>query len=265
MAKSPLYRLVYSDLLSGIQSGSFPAGTRLPTHKELAGHYGVSLSTLRQALGMLESQGLITCWPKRGTFVSQTPSTRVARDLEGFVDVSSAPITEGCTTVHLKSVTAGWVAEHLRLDSTEKITSVCRIRPFDGLPAMCMEHFLPQPPFPHDLEDSRDWVFFRTYLVQRHGMNPARYEAQLDVIRAGAAMARLLEVGGGEPLLRVLKTVFDVSGRPCEFVDIHVKPGIWRYVAHGSYQPREESEGGSASYQTIPARTVRRHRLADAN
>ena len=43
--KAFMYETIYNDLLEGIRNGTYPAGSRLPSEKELAGQYGVSRIT----------------------------------------------------------------------------------------------------------------------------------------------------------------------------------------------------------------------------
>ena len=53
MEKEYFYRKIYSDLLQGIKTGSFPPGSRVPSEKELAEQYGVSRITTKKALEMV--------------------------------------------------------------------------------------------------------------------------------------------------------------------------------------------------------------------
>ena len=69
MEKEYFYRKIYSDLLQGIKTGSFPPGSRVPSEKELAEQYGVSRITTKKALEMLAEQKLIERMPGRGSFV----------------------------------------------------------------------------------------------------------------------------------------------------------------------------------------------------
>ena len=65
------YVLVYNDITTRIQSGMYPAGSRLPAENLLIREYGVSRDTLRKALAMLEQDGYIQ--KARGE-VSTSPS-----------------------------------------------------------------------------------------------------------------------------------------------------------------------------------------------
>lgn len=54
-----------------IESGSFPAGHRLPTERELSERFAASRGAVRRVLGNFKQQGLITQVVGSGTFVSE--------------------------------------------------------------------------------------------------------------------------------------------------------------------------------------------------
>lgn len=53
-----------------IESGHWQPGTQIPTIDELAAQHGVARATIRQALGILESDALISRFRAKGTFVN---------------------------------------------------------------------------------------------------------------------------------------------------------------------------------------------------
>ncbi|MGI9351642.1 MAG: FadR/GntR family transcriptional regulator [Rhizobiaceae bacterium] len=57
-------------LRKAIESGTFGDGEQLPTERELAESYSASRSTIRNALNMLESEGLLERKVGSGTYVS---------------------------------------------------------------------------------------------------------------------------------------------------------------------------------------------------
>jgi GntR family transcriptional repressor for pyruvate dehydrogenase complex len=54
-------------------SGELPAGVQLPGHRELASIYSVSVGSVREAISMLISSGLIETRAGRGTYVAAEP------------------------------------------------------------------------------------------------------------------------------------------------------------------------------------------------
>jgi len=57
-------------LEKSILKGEFPSGSRFPPERELAERYGVSRSTVREAVGKLAQLGLVETLPQSGTYVS---------------------------------------------------------------------------------------------------------------------------------------------------------------------------------------------------
>lgn len=56
-----------------IDSGQWSVGSKIPTVEELSAQYGVARATIRQALDLLEGEGLIERFRAKGTFVRRRP------------------------------------------------------------------------------------------------------------------------------------------------------------------------------------------------
>lgn len=69
MERELLYKKIYDDLIAGIQNGTYPAGSRLPSEKELMEQYGVSRITSKKALEMLADRNVIIRMPGKGSYV----------------------------------------------------------------------------------------------------------------------------------------------------------------------------------------------------
>jgi DNA-binding transcriptional regulator YhcF (GntR family) len=68
--RQPRYLRIHSTLRDRITSGRWPAGSPLPSQRELAGEFSVSIMTLRQALQLLADDGLIDTRHGSGTYVA---------------------------------------------------------------------------------------------------------------------------------------------------------------------------------------------------
>ena len=78
----PRSRPVYAALRERILTGQLAAGAKLRGHSTLAAEFGVAPVTLRQALGRLETEGLVSREQGRGTFVRAraTPAVLIVDD-----------------------------------------------------------------------------------------------------------------------------------------------------------------------------------------
>jgi len=72
-ARVPRYHQIAQALRDRIRSGDIEPGARLDNQRRLAGEFEVTLMTLRQALEVLEREGLITRRHGLGTFVALPP------------------------------------------------------------------------------------------------------------------------------------------------------------------------------------------------
>lgn len=70
------YVSVYDTLFKMINEGKFPEGSRLPSEPELAKLIGVSRTTLRQALALLQDDGIVKNIQGKGNFIIKTTPTR---------------------------------------------------------------------------------------------------------------------------------------------------------------------------------------------
>ena len=80
----PLYIDVYDYLFKRIMNGEFPAESKLPAEVELAKTLGVSRMTLRQALSLLQDDGLIKSVHGRGSFVTSNRQHHTTIGLESI-------------------------------------------------------------------------------------------------------------------------------------------------------------------------------------
>ncbi|ERI95477.1 transcriptional regulator, GntR family [Clostridiales bacterium oral taxon 876 str. F0540] len=67
---------VYNQLFKMIKEGSFPEGSRLPSEPDLSKLLGVSRSTLRQALALLQDDGLVKNIRGKGNFIIKSHSDK---------------------------------------------------------------------------------------------------------------------------------------------------------------------------------------------
>lgn len=69
---TPLFEQIRSALIEAVRAGSLPAGTRLPTVRELAGQLGLAVNTVARAYRELESGGIVETRGRFGTFVASS-------------------------------------------------------------------------------------------------------------------------------------------------------------------------------------------------
>ncbi len=73
MARKVKYMEIYHRIKEQILAGEYRVGDRLPTEKEFAEKYDVSVHTVRQAMGLFKTEGVIRKVAGSGTFVEAMP------------------------------------------------------------------------------------------------------------------------------------------------------------------------------------------------
>ena len=79
---TPLYVQLMSEIEKDINSGIYKPGDRIMTESELAKTYGVSLITVRKAMGSLMEKGLVVRKQGKGTFVTKPKFSRNMKKLQ---------------------------------------------------------------------------------------------------------------------------------------------------------------------------------------
>ncbi|MGX4658422.1 winged helix-turn-helix domain-containing protein [Micromonospora sp. SCSIO 07396] len=69
------FKVIANDFAAKIKSGELNPGDKLPSTREIADQYGVSMNTAYRAMSLLHDRELITGQPGRGTYVAE-PATR---------------------------------------------------------------------------------------------------------------------------------------------------------------------------------------------
>ena len=80
-ANDRLYMEVARKLVSGLVSGTYPVGSRLPAERELAAMHGVSRPTAREAIIALEVRGFLEVRVGSGAYVIRVPDDN---DIPGY-------------------------------------------------------------------------------------------------------------------------------------------------------------------------------------
>ena len=93
-SRVPRYLQVASVLRRRIRDGHWPVGAKIATLEELEHEFGVARVTVRQAIDLLQGEGLVKSFQGRGTFVTKAPENdrwiQLATDWESLI----APIRD---------------------------------------------------------------------------------------------------------------------------------------------------------------------------
>lgn len=189
--------------------------TLLPSERELAEEHAVSRMTARQALTVLENEGLVYRRPPRGTFVAEP---RVRFHIGSFSDEVSRlgrrPAARLLWAEHQVPIPSVRLA--LQLDDDATVHTFHRLRMVDDVPFALETTFLPAALTPGILELADEGSLWAT-LRDRYAIVPSRSTAVLESIVLDDASSAQLDVRSGSAGTLLTRTTLDADGRCVEF------------------------------------------------
>src|SRR5919106_1337757 len=133
----PLYFKVMMAIQENILSGTWSPGSQIPGEMELSQRLGVSVITIRQALGKLTKEGYVRRERAKGTFVSWNRPSRQSVNLEVAADdlVTLDRASASFKLISLEHVSPPKeIQEKFSFKEDEKVTRIVRIRLSQGQP-----------------------------------------------------------------------------------------------------------------------------------
>jgi GntR family transcriptional regulator len=86
----PLFERIRTQMIEAVREGAVPAGTRLPTVRELAGQLGLAVNTVARAYRELEAAGIVETHGRFGTFVASSDPADAAMTVAADSFVAAA-------------------------------------------------------------------------------------------------------------------------------------------------------------------------------
>jgi GntR family transcriptional regulator len=215
----PFYFQLAELLEEEIVSGRWPPGARVPSENELCWRYGLSRTTIRQALGRLEQEGLVSREKGRGTFVSDAgPRSWLIQSTDGFFHDEFLRAGRAVTSRVLRNEPGRlprWASDALALPAGSEGVIVERVRSVDGLVALYVVNCLPAFALGAVAGlDGSESLYER--LAGEEGISVAGGSRSLEAVTAGPKLARLLEVDASAALAYIESVTWDQDERPVD-------------------------------------------------
>lgn len=205
----PLYLQLAAEFRSLIESGTWSATQQLPSLQALMESYSVSRMTLRQALGVLESEGLIRRARGKGTFVEPRRERPVALAIPTTWDEAVA----------LSDVlgTRSIVESEGRVDQLPDMGIQSRSHPAAAYHRLCRVHSANGEPFCYSevyIEDTLFRTHQASFEIQAAASVIARVpdlvitesRQKLTIIQTGFQSANALNLNPGDSVAEVRRT-----------------------------------------------------------
>lgn len=230
---SPLYQQIKGLITQSLELGEWKPGEIIPSEVELAGRYKVSQGTVRKAIDELAAENLLVRRQGKGTFVATHSEERAQfRFLRLLAD-------DGVEHPHVSRLlecrrqrAPAEIARQLDLKPADPAVQIRRVLAFDGETTVLDEIWLPGSIFRgltfERLSEYKGPLY--AMFESEFGTRMIRATEKVRAVAADAAVAELLGVEPGTPLLSVERVSYTYGDRPVE-----VRRG-WYVTARYFYQ-----------------------------
>lgn len=233
---SSRYLEIAEALRQSILDGEYPVGARLPSESDLAAHWSASRGTVRQAVGLLASEGLIGSRQGARRVVLRQERRHSFQQLNSFAQWARAMGSEVASRILTRTTRQATAEETARLGIApgSEVLDVLRLRHLDGEPVLVertayTDWVAPAVrALPDDCVSIMDSIAADAGIVAHYG------EHLIDALAAGSEDARLLRVRRGSPLLRQRYLTYTAAGRPIEWTDDRYRAGTVAFSVSNS-------------------------------
>lgn len=250
----PRYAQIAHVLKSRLEARDSAHTGPFATEHALCAEFGVSRTTVRQALGYLKREGLVTS--RRGVGTTGIATTRrVVRSsgdpLHGMLESKPRIVTLG------RVPAPAMVARFFDIAPDAQVFQLTRVHDLDGAPLSVVRSYLPAS-LAAGLGRSAWRQPMHELLWERFGLRLARSVHTLRVARAMADVASLLGIGLADPVLRIQASTYLADGRPIRWTENYFREDRYEYVAEMQWpEPTGRNHAGTATRRSKGPTTCR--------
>lgn len=235
----PLWQNVATSLRDAIIRGDYPPGTTIPKETELMAAHGVGRETVRRAVAQLTAEGLLQPVRKRGTVVRERPVRRritrtrlVYRDEIGYFFDTAA---QDWRPLRPPTVQRGPVpydvAPLLAVEPGDEVIIRDRVMgdPTTGHITQLTTSYIPaalatELPVLAEADTGHGGIYDR---MEEAGHGPIQWREAISARTPTPTEAELLSLPAGVPVLRIVRTATNPTGRPLEVNDTRLNAETW--------------------------------------
>ncbi len=222
----PGYGQVADILRQRITSGQYPAGSRIPSTRELESEFGCSATTVQRAIRVLKLEALVEGTAGVGVFVrSHRPMLHVSESyLSAGARGSWASEAERLGMVgtqeltHVGTVIAPEVvADRLGVEPGTTVVVRRRVMSLDGEPVQLADSYYPASVANGTaLTEPRKLPGGTIAELERQGFRLRDFEEHISARIPSPEERRALRLGEGTPILDMIRTTYTEDGTPVE-------------------------------------------------
>lgn len=213
-------------LLRLVDEQGLRPGDQLPTEAEVTALFGVSRSTVREALRLLERDGVVRTEHGKGRFLAAAGALRVERPIDRFESVTEMLTGLGYSvTTSVLSLEEGGAdpveAQALGVPAGDPVLRLVRLRYGDDRPLLYTVDTVPRDCLPGPVAH-RDWSASLTHALASHGHAVDSSVARIRAVDLPTEVEERHGLSGLGPWLLVEETCVSRTGRTVLFArDYH--------------------------------------------
>ena len=215
--RKTLTEIAQQELRWAITSGTYQPGSKLPTEAELCELLGVSRTVVREALRVLEDDGLVSRRHGVGTFVRNNPILKNLNFNFGITEmIESAGLGPGTSHLSIQTEPADQEkSEQLRVSPGTPLITVERVRTANGRPVV------------YSLDTLTESLF------QRANFDPQRLQTESIYSMLQTSLGKVIEYG--------IARLLPVSAPDHVAEQLHLSPNsITLYIVQTDYSIDDE-------------------------
>lgn len=230
-SRLPRHREIAAELAARIERGQYGPGERLPGEWAIAREQAVARETVRRALALLATQGLVERRHGVGSIVCPRRIERSPQNLASLTDeLLARGLRPGArVSAVVRGRPSAEVCASLRVGPRSEIVSVSRVRLADGVVIGRQVTCIPARFVPGIEHHIRDDVSLAAVLGERYQLRAVEAELAITSVAADAESAAALGCEPGSPLLKTMRVGFDADARPFERTDGWYLPERYEY------------------------------------
>jgi GntR family transcriptional regulator len=232
--RMPRYLAVKQGITEALSAGRWQHGERIPSEPLLARRYGVSIGTVRRAVGELVAENVLVRAQGSGTYVASHTGDYMLNVFFRIADRSGRKELPRTEVLAFDVVAAdAHAARALRLRQGARIYRVRALLWTRGRPLIVDDMRIPVRLFPGlgaETLSTRSGTVFGLF-QSRFGVTVVRTSEYIDATSADEEVGRLLGIGAGAPVLRIERTAYTYQDQPVETRVRHVNSAAHGYVS----------------------------------
>lgn len=230
----PLYVAIYDQLYSLIQNGTFKCGEQLPGENILAKRFGVSRSTLRQALLILQEDGIIYNQQGKGNYVANNMSEKGA----GLERLSNAARTFNKFAYDKVEIEVSYETPNELFQKVLKVDNSCLSMVFERKYKVKSENacfcitFVPYDYVTAHKLNLNNNNELLTFIDETIYQDAATSQSQIQLTIAGESIARKLKIKEGQVILLIEEVFMLATGEPIAFSKCYFRPDYFDFYVN---------------------------------